>query len=84
MVGIALIRNEYCPDMEYEAKEVVGVFKTYESAFIAMADDRSEWKKRNDVLYEDEKSLQVNMSDYSGMVSMDISYELIPVKKIEA
>ena len=84
MVGIALIREEYSPELQSDDKVCVGVFKTYESALIAMAENRREWKAANDVHYEDEKSLSLELAEYSGTVSMNVIYEMIPVQKIEA
>lgn len=84
MVGIALIREEYSPELQNDDKVCIGVFKTYESALIAMAENRREWKAVNTVLYEDEKSLSLGVRESSGMVTMHVNYEMVPVQKIEA
>lgn len=89
MVGIALIRNENHIQMFQEDKVCIGVYKDYEAAMIAMAENRREWKAVHTIIYEDAESFSVpvkkadtGLDDEENIIY--ISYEMIPVQKIEA
>ena len=86
MVGIALIREESHLTAGWSDKVCVGVYKDYEAAMIAMAENRREWKAVHTIIYENAESFIIRGSD--GLEDaeniMHVSYEMIPVQKIEA
>lgn len=84
MSGVALIRMEHCVEFKEDTEVCVGVFKTYESALVAMAENRREWKEVNTLMYEDSTSMVFDSNEHPGMVSIEVTYKIIPVQKIEA
>lgn len=84
MVGVALIRREDCLEDHTTYEVCIGVFKTYELAFEAMAKNRREFKEIHDLMFEDATSLTVGDSSSSGMSTLELSYRIIPIQKIEA
>lgn len=89
MVGIALIREENHLMAGWSDKVCIGVYKDYEAAMIAMAENRREWKAVHTIVYEDAESFSVPViRESDGLEDVEnvihVSYEMISVQKIEA